>query len=306
MSIQDLFVPFKDELQLRPTLRLPEPPLIEWYAAFGDFFFRLKGADPQLLWCDLGYTITPKRPLPPARSATLYKRVSHAFNGPTFFRVVPFPDGDDWLLIRPKRAVVKSPHQPAGAFWKWNCSFQSNFRHFDWLSQPQSYFENYLGNFESDLPLQMTRDCAALNEEERKWTLSASPDAVLWETLIRALFILASPLSMSSIAWGMSEPKECQGPLLPFYYPQRMARSLFPKSAEVLLQLLQTSIRLPFWRSLDTRGERVRPLFPFYQFDVLTHHERLDAAHLWRDFGRKIGKSAEVEAALRDLGFLAV
>jgi hypothetical protein len=63
MNIRDLFVPFEDELQLLPSKRVAEPPLIEWRTAFGDLFFRIKGADPEITWCDLAYSVSSKRPL---------------------------------------------------------------------------------------------------------------------------------------------------------------------------------------------------------------------------------------------------
>ncbi len=303
MILNDLFTPFGDELQLRPSPHTPNPPLIEWRAALGDFFFRPKGADPQILWCDVGYTISPKRPLPPPRPTTLAKRVSRAFNGCTFFRVVPFPDGDDWLLVRPRRAIVKSPHQPAGALWKWNCASNSKLTQLDWLSQPQSWFESHLKDLKDDLPLQMARDCAALGEDERQWNPSASPETAHWKTLALALFILATPASISSVSWTITRPKSIEGPVVPLCYSSANSkpRLLFPQSAEVLLQLLQSSISLPYWRSLDASYERIRTHFPFYRIEAITHHERLEAALLWRDFGQQIGKSVEVEGALSEL-----
>ncbi len=59
MNIRDLFVPFEDELQLLPTKRAPSPPVVEWHSAFGDLFFRFKDAEPEILWCDLDYIVTP-------------------------------------------------------------------------------------------------------------------------------------------------------------------------------------------------------------------------------------------------------
>ena len=116
MKITDLFAPFADELQLGPSARLANPPLVEWTSGWGDLFFRPKGADTEIVWCVLGRSAPAKRPLSRARLATLNKYLSQAYAGRTFFRVVPFSDGDDWTLVRPKRALVKSPLQKKAAF----------------------------------------------------------------------------------------------------------------------------------------------------------------------------------------------
>ena len=114
MKITDLFAPFPDELQIAATPRVPTPPRVEWASAWSDLFFRVKGTDPRITWCVLGRGAPEKRPLSKARLETLNKYLSAAYSGRTFFRVVPFADGDDWALVRPKRALVKSPVQRQG------------------------------------------------------------------------------------------------------------------------------------------------------------------------------------------------
>lgn len=141
MKITDLFAPFPDELQLAATPSLSNPPLIEWTSGFGDLFFRIQGAGLQIVWCVLGRGAPAKRPLSRARLATLNKYVSAAYAGRTFFRVVPFSDGDDWALVRPKRALVKSPTQPQGAIWQWSANFPAPNGQIEWLSQSLEWFE---------------------------------------------------------------------------------------------------------------------------------------------------------------------
>jgi len=118
MNIRDLFVPFEDELQLLPSKRVAEPPLIEWKTAFGDLFFRIKGADPEMTWCDLAYSVSPKRPLTVFKNEQITRRLSKSWDARLLYRVVPFEDGDDWALIRMGRFLVRSPSQKLPARWR--------------------------------------------------------------------------------------------------------------------------------------------------------------------------------------------
>ncbi len=189
MKIHDLFVPFDDELQLLPSPRVSRPPLIEWKSAFGDLFFRIKGEEPTILWCDLGYTITPKRPLPANRGATLAKRLSRAFNGRTFFRVVPFSTGDDWALVRPKRALVKSPlPRRTPTRWSRNADFADGQKQIEWLSQPFSALQTWLEEHR-DVELELARAFAPLDEEARAWAPFVGEEGARskWQQLVPAL-----------------------------------------------------------------------------------------------------------------------
>ena len=188
MKITDLFAPFPDTLHLAATPRLSNPPLIEWTSGFGDLFFRIQGADPQIVWCILGRGAPAKRPLSQQRLATLNKYISAAYAGRTFFRVVPFSDGDDWALVRPKRALVKSAVQRKGAIWHWKANFPAPQGQIAWMSQPLEWFENWLSE-NADGDLQAARAFARLNDDERKWTDLTrdleTPEK--WDALVPAL-----------------------------------------------------------------------------------------------------------------------
>lgn len=301
MNIRDLFVPFEDELQLLPSKRVPAPPLIEWTSAFGDFFFREKGADTQILWCDLGYTVTPKRPLPPARRATLGKRVSRAFNGRTFFRVVPFEDGDDWLLVRPKRGLIKSPAQSAaGAVWQWEASFGDGRKQIVWLSQPLAWFEEWLSG-QNGLDLDAARLFAPLDAQGRTWAPFGGDERA--QSLIAALQTLCfdTQSGITTSIWRLS-PTLSGVYIYPDWHPTKPTIS---PAAQGLLALLKHYLPLQFrrerWLTIGIGGKEQRQVMPVFTVQAVSAHERLEATLLWRDFAREIGLESEVEPLLREL-----
>ena len=208
MKITDLFAPFPDELQLAATPRVSSPPRVEWASAWGDLFFRVKGADPQITWCVLGRGAPAKRPLSRARSATLHKCLSAAYAGRTFFRVVPFEGGDDWALVRPKRALVKSPVQRKGAIWQWRANFPAPDGELEWLSQPLNWFENWLSE-EPKQGLEFARSFARVAEEKRRdWSAKEASSVVRshWEHLLPALQKLSwDSDGIRGMAWILQE-----------------------------------------------------------------------------------------------------
>ncbi len=294
MKINDLFVPFEDELQLLPSPRVPDPPLIEWKSAFGDLFFRLKGAEPGILWCDLGRNLAPKR-------------MTRTWNGCRYFRVVPFEDGEDWALLRPKFALVKSPKQQNSAFWKWEAQFREGMTHRKWLEKPQEQ----LRATSADSSLQMARDCAALDESSRHWTIDTRTRFVAqtdkWEQLVRAALAISTFKLELPLNLLLLHPHSVEGPLDFDCVDSQLRRrgmhfwSPLPSNSKTLLRIVQRHIALPFWRGLDAQG--ARPQLPFYRFsiDSVSQHERLEAALVWRDFAHEIGKTDEIEPLLREL-----
>lgn len=65
---------------------------------------------------------------------------------------------------------------------------------------------------------------------------------------------------------------------------------------EIPLQLHQSR-----WRDIGIRGKETLRLPPKFIVDSPSQHQRLEAALLWRDFAREIGKTAEIEPLLREL-----
>ena len=302
MKITDLFAPFPDELQLSATPRLSSPPLVEWASAFGDLFLRVKGADPQTVWCVLGRGAPAKRPLSKARLATLGKYLSASYGGRTFFRVVPFEGGDDWALVRPKRALVKSPVQRKGAIWQWSADFTAPNGEINWLSQSLGWFENWLPDPRAT---QEARDFARLSDYERKWRIITRDlkTAAKWDTLTPALQKLGyDQTDQHSRIWYLYGHRINDVPIYPLY--QWATR---PATAPILelTKLLQDKYPLEYqrekWRGIGVRGKRADNEIPTYKATEPTQHQRLEAALLWRDFGREIGESARVEAALSQL-----
>jgi len=304
VNIRDLFVPFEDELQLLPSKRVPAPPLIEWKSAFGDFFFREKGADPQILWCVLGRGAPPKRPLSKQRLDTLKGYVSPAYASRTFFRVVPFADGDDWALVRPKRALVKSPAQPMGAIWQWRATLGDGQKEMVWLNQPLAWFEEWLRE-QSSRELDLAREIAPLGADARMWALFTGPRDK-WEVLVPALQKLVFDVSeMSSekaaSTWRLS-PHGRFVTLRPDWTP---TESPLPEASLKLITILVGQLPLQFyrsrWRSIGIRGKEQTLVIPSFSIQAPSFHERLEAALLWRDFAREIGKEDEIEPLLREL-----
>ncbi|RYX86107.1 hypothetical protein EON83_02495 [bacterium] len=313
MTIHDLFEPFEDELQLRPSPRIPVAPLIEWRAVFGDFFFRPKGANPQLLWCDLGYTVTDKRPLPQARQTTLTKRVSRVFAGRTFFRVVPFANGDDWALVRPKRALIKSPHQMTGACWQWNANFRAIAKtQLQWLSQDFSWFSCWLKEQQHKSEgLHQARDFALQSDEERSWTPIVAPLEIRahWLELAQALQLLsAPPEEPSPIWWITTKPIKENLPCLFLDAKVHIRDKLTERQLQAALQLreeLTTRFALPVdlmrWRGLEPNGEQQFYTFPHLTPDSASMHQKMEAALLWREFVAPSNRRHELEEAIREL-----
>ncbi|BCM90492.1 hypothetical protein IAD21_02345 [Abditibacteriota bacterium] len=313
MTIQDLFEPFEDDLQLQSTPRFPTLPIIEWRSAFGDFFFRIKGANPQILWCDLGYTVTPKRPLPPARQTTLTKRVSRAFAGRTFFRVVPFADSDEWALVRPKRALVKSPHQPNGAWWEWNAKFPTwGKTQMQWLSQDSDWFKRWLNDQQSKHEsLRSAREVARLSDEERKWAPVIAPVEVRqqWEQLARALQLLTVAPNQSPHQWEIAG-KQVQRKVLCLsidanpYFQNQLPKCILSAALKLRDELTaRFAIPVDFsrWRGIEPNGDQQFYVFPLFDLSMDSIHEKMEAALLWRDFLAGSSRRTELEAALNEL-----
>ena len=305
MRSTDLFAPFPDELQLAATPSVSNPPLIEWTSAWGDLFFRVKGADPQILWCVLGRGAPAKRPLSKARLATLNKYISAAYAGRTFFRVVPFPDGDEWALVRPKRALVKSPTQRKGASWKWSADFPAPQGEIEWLSQPMSWFENWLRENAND-ELQAAREFMHLSDDEQNWlpVCRELQTRAHWKKLMPGLqklsarFFYRQPVKwyLILIASNMKHKEE------PFWSTDCPPVPALTDCFELLWQRFPLDYQQQLWRGIDIRGEEAAHTPPrFETASTPTQHERLEAALLWRDFGREIGESARIEAALSQL-----
>ena len=304
MTITDLFAPFPDELQLAATPRLSNPPLVEWTSAWGDLFFRIQGADPQIVWCILGRGAPEKRPLSKARLATLNKYISQAFAGRTFFRVVPFAAGDDWALVRPKRALVKSPIQRKGAIWQWRAKFPAPDGEINWLSQPLSWFENWLRET-ADEELKSAREFSHLSDDEREWRIITRDlkTANKWDALTPALqkigFYL---LDQYSKTWHLYAHND-EVPIYPLYEWKVRPAELEPLME--LVKVIQEQYSLKYqgksWRGLGVRGKKADNEIPTYKATAPTQHEKLEAALLWRNFGREIGESERVEAALSQL-----
>ncbi len=303
MKITDLFQPFPDELQLLSAPKLSVPPLVEWTSGFGDLFFRAKGADPQILWCVLGRGAPEKRPLSKARLATLNTYVSGAYAGRTFFRVVPFADGDDWALVRPERALVKSPQQQTGAIWQWSADFAAPQGQIAWLSQPLEWFENWLPDPRA---LQTPREFARLSEYERQWIvisrdLSETPQK--WETLMPALQNVGyEMLDAHALTWYLYGHSINGVPVYPLYqWNNRPSLAPLIELTKILQQYYPLEYQRKRWRGIGVRGKRADNKTPTYKASEPTQHEKLEAALLWRDFGREIGQSERVEAALSQL-----
>ena len=302
MKITDLFAPFPDELQLAPTKAVANPPLVEWTSAFGDLFFRPKAADPQILWCVLGRA-APARPSK-RRLETLNQYASRAYAGRTFFRVVPFGDGDDWALVRPKRALVKSPLQRKGAVWQWSADFPVEGTQLEWLSQSLSWLENWLLDARA---LQEPREFARLNDDERMWLpLCRDPETrEKWQLLLPALQKLsAEVVNKNSFICDFREYAKKDGQL-PFGTLYRYYSAVRGNAILELISCLQKPYPLDFqiswWRGIGVRGKKQFSPAPTFQATAPSQHETLEAALLWRDFGRATGETARVEAALNQL-----
>ena len=305
MKITDLFVPFPDELQLTPSTRVADPPLIEWASAFGDLFFRPQGADPEILWCVLGRSVPAKRPLTPRKSDSLERFISAAFRNNRQLRVVPFPDGEDWALLNPKRLLVKSPLHREGAVWKWNAQIKLENSPVEWLSQPLIWFSNRLERTE-DKALNVARTIAGIAKADRVWLplCREKQTREQWERLIPALQKLSSNPIHQALNWELSLINSTS---IDVRDENLISVASYAKPLEALLILLSHYAPLSYdddyWRDLSANGNSSVFFLksPSFSSTAPSQHERLEAALLWRNFGREIGESARVEAALNEL-----
>ena len=302
MKITDLFVPFADELQLAPSARVANPPLVEWTSAFGDLFFRPKAATRKFCGACWAEARPAKRPLSKARLETLNKYLSAAYAGRTFFRVVPFSDGDDWALVRPKRALVKSPTQKKSAVWQWSANFAAPQGQIEWMSQPLSWFEDWLPDPRAT---EGARAFARLSDDERNWLVITRDPATQqkWEALMPALQKLGySNLDQHSKNWHLYGHNINAIPVHPLYqWAVRPSMAPVIELIKVLQEKYPLSYQRKEWRGLGVRGKRADNVVPSYKATEPTQHERLEAALLWRDFAREIGETERVEAALNQL-----
>ena len=314
MKITGLFVPFADELQLAATPRVSNPPLVEWTSAWGDLFFRVKGADPQIVWCVLGV------------GGRAQRTISREFAKRTFFRVVPLGDGDDWVLVRPQCALVISPNRKRGAHWKLKADFISNAKSTTWLSfsplletwvpstraekelawmsQSLKWFENWLKET-ADEDLSIARTVANLDDKERFWLPLCRNSQVWrrWEQLVPALQRLcASSENTDLMEWhlygfGRSKVELSQNG----WHKDELKKPPVRDLVTLLEHCFPLCFDARYWRDINGRGGNSNHHAPTFVINSPTQHEKLEAALLWRDFGREIGESERVEAALAQL-----
>jgi len=305
MTIRDLFVPFEDELQLLPPKRVTEPPLIEWKAAFGDLFFRVKGADPEVLWCDLAYTVPPSRPLRASKSEQITKRLSKCLEKGLLYRVVPFQDGDDWALIRMGRFLVKSPSQKLPARWFGPTPPLAPTKALAFISRPLSDYSQWTE--QGDDELRVSRVFAALSEEERgpSVVVFANGDYESWKSVMQILLTLVVPKPGWSDKWAWH---------LTYLYGQPDSHNELKLDAttkayaevaalvEVIEAYFQPRVEYARWRGVYAKGNAAGVHFaPLRVSPASSAHEKMEALLFLRDFAREIGKHSEAEPLLREL-----
>lgn len=305
MNIRDLFVPFEDELQLLPSKRVPDPPLIEWKTAFGDLFFRVKGADPEITWCDLAYTVPPVRPLIASKSQQIRKRLSKYLEKGLLYRVVPLPDGDDWALIRMGRFLVKAPSQKLPARWRGETSRLSSKKALAFVSRPLEDYREWTER--DDDELRLSRAFAVMNEEERNLSVLsfANGDLEGWTVALRAVLslVLLRPDIGDETNWHLTlaswELDACS----------RLQVILGFHSwhiVEPLLDIVEADfdphVDMARWRGLDAAGRNKGGYLPVLRARAAhSAHEKMESLLFLRDFTREIGKQNEVEPLLREL-----
>ncbi len=319
MNIRDLFAPFEDELPLRAAGRVPDPPVIEWRAAWGDLFFRPQGSDPQLVWCDLAYSVSPKRPLTAFKRDQLTRRLSDCWATRRHYRVVPFPDGDDWALLRLGRFLVKSPRQKLPARWLAPTPRFAWTKALEFVSRPASAYVEFLdpqgdeGRLHTDGldaqadELRLSRRFAALDENERRLSVLsfANGNFESWTAVVRVLFSLIRP------TFGRSDELVCYTTPSYFGAGERtkisVINNMYPMSQiapllSVVDAHFEPTVEMSRWRGLYPNGKTAGVSFrPFHIHAAVSAHERMEAALFVRDFARDIGKQDEIEPILREL-----
>jgi len=305
MNIRDLFVPFGDELQLLPSKRVADPPLIEWKTAFGDLFFRVKGAEPEMLWCDLAYSVSPKRPLTAFKREQITRRLSKCWEKRLLYRVVPFEGGDDWALIRMGRFLVRSPSQKLPARWRGETSRLSPKKALAFASRPLSDYKEWTER--DDDELRLSRAFAAMNEEERRLSVLsfANGDLESWEAVLRVVLSMGTPSSFLgdeinwhiTPVWWVSENR-----------PKVQVVNAYANLGKVapLLTIVDAHfdpyLEMDKWRGVYTNGSNTGVQFsPLRVRPAFTAHEKMESLLFLRDFAREIGRENEVEPLLREL-----
>jgi len=305
MNIRDLFVPFEDELQLLPSKRVPEPPLLEWKTAFGDLFFRIKGADPEITWCDLSYSVSPKRPLTAFKREQITRRLSQCFEKRLLYRVVPFSDGDDWALIRMGRFLVRSPSQKLPARWRAETSRLSPKKALAFASRPLGDYREWTER--DDDELRLSRAFAAMNEEERNLSVLSFDNGNLesWTVAMRAVLSLVPPVlgRGDETTWpvGLSswEP-DARSPLK--LLGLHSALNQVAPLLAVLDAHFEPHVEMARWRGLNANGRNTGVHLPILRVRAaLSAHEKMESMLFLRDFAREIGKQSEAEPLLREL-----
>lgn len=287
MNIHDLFVPFEDELQLLASQRVADPPRIEWKAAFGDLFFRIKGAEPEVTWCDLGYSVSPKRPLTVFKSAQITRRLSKCWEKGLLYRVVPFEDGDDWALLRMGRFLVKSPSQKLPARWRGEPSRFASTKALAFASRPLDDYKEWMER--NDGELRLSRAFAALSEEERHQSVLsfANGDLESWAVAMRAVLSLVPPVPgrederVWHVALSSWEPDARSKIQLSFtnYGLEKVA-----PLAAVLEAHFEPHVEMARWRGIDTTGRNMGVRLPALRVRAAqSAHEKMESLLFLRE-----------------------
>jgi len=305
MNIRDLFVPFGDELQLLPSKRVADPPLIEWKTAFGDLFFRIKGAEPEMMWCDLAYSVSPKRPLTAFKREQITRRLSKCWEKRLLYRVVPFEGGDDWALIRMGRFLVRSPSQKLPARWRGETSRLSPKKALAFASRPLSDYKEWTER--DDDELRLSRAFAAMNEEERRLSVLsfANGDLESWAVAMRAVLSLVPPVpsrgdeTVWHVALASWEPDARSKIQLSFtnFGLDGVAPLLATVDAH-----FDPHVEMARWRGVDANGRNTGVRLPALRVRAAqSAHEKMESLLFVRDFAREIGRENQVEPLLREL-----
>ena len=158
----------------------------------------------------------------------------------------------------------------------------------------------------ADDELQSVREFARLSDDERNWlpVCRERQTRDKWEQLVPALRKLSySYFLHPQAAWYLTLiSNDMKRNSAPFTNQLNTPAPALLDCFAVLWKYFPLDVQHKLWRGIGVRGKEAFHVPP--RFEVTsppTQHEKLEAALLWRDFGREIGQSARVEAALAQL-----
>ncbi|RYX82305.1 hypothetical protein EON83_20140 [bacterium] len=308
---EELFVPFEHELEVRKSVNCD---VLEWKQIEGRLFFRPKGVSPEITWFHHRVYSSDQD----GRDG-FARLVSYFYRRGDFCRIVPLDEiseipslswllcsatGQCWLLCN---MMAEERNWEEVARWaSWTPRFDWTGDRLAFLLAPHSFFIEKLTQSINENGGELVQVIKWLMDDGKydfwsrvSWRRGHKDE---WLVLINALLLLInsneSPLRLS--AWPIFIIRKPKYNLPILRMSKKSYARFFPAPVWELLKYAENYFepRIDYRNSFLGSFEAPDIIVPV---EEPTSHELMGAFEIWREFGRKSGQVAEVEACLSQL-----